>query len=253
MLAVLWTVFKIILLILLGIVVLAVLLLSLKYGVEISYSEDGTLRARIKVLFFGHTLYPRKKKPVKIRRFSRRAYEKRLAKQAKKEAEKEKHKKEHAPQKKKKKKRPSIMALIRFATYLLKRIPQRLLRCFHLDIAHLSVTVATDDPAKTAIRYGVIAQSLAYLLALADKALHLSRRSWKRTRVDADFLGTRMRISARVTLAIRPIRLFPFGIFALYHLLKARDLLYPAEDAKAEEAPQSTQVPGEASTPQKTA
>ena len=226
---VLWTVIKIILFTLLGLILLTVLLLSLKYGVELIYTEDGEFRARFKLLFFRYTLYPRKKKKVNIKKYTRKKYEKRLEKERLK---KEKHQKEHkAPAPKKKKKRHSILGIIRFSIYLLKKIPPKFFRLFGIDIAHLHIAVASDDAAKTAVRYGCVSQAVAYLLELLSLRTRLSRRSHKKTRVTADFLGNSMHASARVTVSLRPIRLIPFGLYSIYHFMKARELLNPPEEA----------------------
>ena len=212
-LAVLWTVIKIILFIVLGLVLLTVLLLSLRYGVELTYTEDGGFRARFKLLFFRYTIYPRKKKKVRIRKFSREKYEKRLEKERlKKEAHEASHK---APKSKKKKRKHSFLGIVRFSIYLLKKIPPKFFRMIGIDIAHLHISVASDDAAKTAVRYGYVSQTVAYLLALLSARTRLSRRSHRRTHVTADFLGTSMKANARVTVSIRPIRLIPFGIYSL--------------------------------------
>ena len=79
-LAVLWTVIKILLFILLGVILLTVLLLSLKYAVEITYTEEGELRARFKLLFFRYTIHPRKKKKINPKKYTRKKQAKRLEK-----------------------------------------------------------------------------------------------------------------------------------------------------------------------------
>lgn len=242
-LAVLWTVIKILLFILLGVILLTVLLLSLKYAVEITYTEDGELRVRFKLLFFRYTIHPRKKKKINPKKYTRKKQAKRLEKARLK---KEKHEKEHKPKPsaQKKKKKRSILGIIRFSLYLLKRIPPKFFRLFGIDIAHLHIRVACDDAAKTAIRYGYVSQTVAYLLALLSERTRLSRRSHKRTKVSADFLGTKMKASARVTVSLRPIRLLPFGVYTLYHFIKAKELLNPQEETE-----KSTQNDAEANTP----
>ncbi len=241
-LAVLWTVIKIILFVLLGLVLLTVLLLSLKYGIELTYTDEGELRACFKLLFFRYTLHPRKKKKINPKKYTRKKYEKRLEKERLK---KQKHEEEHkAPKPKPKKKKHSLLGIVRFSIYLLKKIPPKFFRLFGIDIAHLHITVGCEDAAKTAVRYGYVSQTVAYLLALLSSRTRLSRRSHRRTQVSADFLGAKTKASARVTVSLRPIRLFPFGIYSLYHFMKARELLNPEEETeKNEKQPTQANAP----------
>ena len=232
-LAVLWTVIKILLFVLLGLVLLTVLLLSLRYGIELSYTDEQSFRVRFKLLFFRYTIYPRKIKKINPKKYSLKKYEKRLEKQRLK---KEKHEKEHKPTASPKKKRKrSLLGIIRFSIYLLKKIPPRFFRILGIDIAHLHITVGCEDAAKTAVRYGYISQTVAYLLELLSLRTRLSRRSKRRTHVTADFLGGKTKASARVTVSIRPIRLIPFGIYSLYHFKQALTLLSPQEEEEKNE------------------
>lgn len=235
-------VLRIFLWILLSILLLLFLLLSLKISIDIRYNKTVSLRVR--VLFFRYQLVPKKKKKVNHRQFTYKKHEKRLAKKRAKEeaalAKKEALAREKAalPKEEKPKKHYSIRALIRAGIYLIKTVPPRLFRCFHFDFSRLVIVVGTDDAAKTAIRYGWISQSVAYLLALISKGAHLSRRSFKRTRVEADFLSTDISADIDMTISIRPIRLIPFGIGALFRLIKAKGILDQAAmeaDKKAEE------------------
>ena len=52
-----------------------------------------------------------------------------------------------------------------------------------------NLTVASSDPADTAIRYGVISQSVAYFLAVLEGNFKLSGREIRKVKVDCDFLA----------------------------------------------------------------
>lgn len=243
-LTVLWTVIKILLLILLALLLLLTLLLSLKTGVEIKY--DKTVSLRLRVGLFRYTLSPKKKKALKTSSYSYKKHQNRLQKARDKEEaerlkqiekEKEKARKKREEEAHPKEKTYSIFALIRMGIYLLKRIPPRLFRCFSVNIHSLHIKVATGDAAKTAIRYGYISQGTAYLLALLGQTTRLHRSAYKNTSVEADFLASSMQARAHVTVAIRPIRLIPFGIYSLYHFIFIRNtLLEEIKAQKAEEA-----------------
>ena len=247
-LTVLWTVIKILLLILLALLLLLIFLLSLKVGVEIKY--DQNVKVRLKLGIFRYTLSPKKKKALRISSYSYKKHQKRLQKARDKEEadrlkriekEKEKARKKREEEAHPKEKTYSIFALIRMGIYLLKRIPPRFFRCFSVKIHSLHIKVATGDAAKTAIRYGYISQGTAYLLALLEQTTHLHRSAYKNTSVDADFLASSTKASAHVTIAIRPIRLIPFGIYSLYHFIFIRNsLLTEAQMKKEEEAKNAT-------------
>ena len=243
-LTVLWTVIKIILLILLALLLLLTLILSIKMGVEIKY--DQNVSVKLKIGLFGYTLSPKKKKALKTSSYTYKKHQKRLQKAKDKEEadrlkriekEKEKARKKREEEAHPKEKTYSIFALIRMGIYLLKRIPPRLFRCFSVKIHALHIQVATGDAAKTAIRYGYISQGTAYLLALLEQTTRLHRSAYKNTSVEADFLSSSTKARAHVTLAIRPIRLIPFGIYSLFHFVTIRNtLLEEIKAQKAEEA-----------------
>ncbi len=204
----------------------------------------------MRVLFFRYTLTPRKKKAVKIKKFTYKKHQKRLAKQrAKEEAdrlkkiqkEKEKQEKKRQKEKEPKERTFSIPALIRMGIYLLKKIPPRLFRCFSVNIRRLHISVATGDAAKTAIRYGYFAQGTAYLLALLDKATKLNRAAYKHTSVYADFLGFGTKMNADLIISIRPIRLIPFAVYSLFHFITIRNQLLPEKAATEAEKEKETQ------------
>ena len=242
-LTVLWTVIKILLLILLLLLLLLTLLLSIKIGIEIKY--DKKLSLKLKIGLFKYTLSPKKKKKINISSYSYKKHQKRLLKaQAKEEdaqrrqleKDKEKARKKREEKAHPKEKTYSIFALIRMAIYLLKRIPPRLFRCFSVKIHFLHIKVATGNAAKTAIRYGYVSQGVAYFLALLENTTRLNRTAYQNTNVEVDFLESATQAQAHVTLAIRPIRLIPFGIYSLYHFITIRNTLLEEAKMQKEEA-----------------
>ena len=72
----------------------------------------------------------------------------------------------------------------------------------HIDLTRLRLTVATGDAAKTAILYGAVCQSLAYLLALLDRITHLRAPS-PDVDVTADFLGEKSSADVKIVLSLR--------------------------------------------------
>lgn len=236
---------RIILFFLLAILLLIVALLSLKIKVDLFYNDS--FKVRIRVLCFRYTLFPRKKKRVDLKDFSYEKHQRRLEKERAKQEKKEKEDllkaKEKAKAPKEKKTRYSITALIRAALHLLKKIPPRLFRCFRFDVARLHITVGTEDAAKTALQYGWISQGVAYALTLISEGSHLSRRSFERTRVSADFFTAGIRADVAVTVSVRPIRMIPFGIASLFDLLRAKQILDESDKKETTEKANELNAP----------
>ncbi len=239
-------VLRILLWILLAILLLLLCVLCVKIKVDIRYGDGVCVRLR--VLFFRFTITPREKKPVNIKKFTYKKHQKRL-KQDREKAEakalaEEKKAREKAAEKLKppepKKKGAPIMAYVRMGLYLAKRVPPRLFRCFSFDFRRLVIDVGADDAAKTAIRYGYISQTVAYLLCLLQKEARLSRRTWKRTHVHADFMESGIKAEVDMTVSIRLVRLIPFGLYSLIHFLKAwskvKAAVLPDEEGQTETA-----------------
>ena len=76
--------------ILCGVLLFLALILFIPIGIEIRY--DGEIKLSLCVLFFRHVLIPKKKKKINLRKFSKKRFEKMLAKE-KKKAEKKAAKK----------------------------------------------------------------------------------------------------------------------------------------------------------------
>ena len=160
-----------------AVLLLIALLLALRIRLTLICRDQVTLDLR--VLFVRKRLFPRREKAKEKKRSEE--------KQSKDEEtpEKEKHRKEHEEE------TPLTLAeKIR----LTRGIAAILIRCshkhLHLRAKRVHINVATGDAAETAIAYGAVSQSLAYLLAGLDKVTDL-RAAPPDVAVTADFLGER--------------------------------------------------------------
>ena len=168
-------------------------------------SADGTLRAEIN--FFGlvrKRLYPLPK------------HSKKVKKRTKSRAEKESA---VAPPKKNK---DGSLRRLRELRSLIAAILIHMPRTFSLRIRRLSVRLASDDPAKTALLYGAVSSALAFSLAWLDRHLfsvHRARR--EAISVLADFEGERTELNADLCLRTSLGRLLSLGAKVLLpHFLK---------------------------------
>lgn len=142
---------------------------------------DETLSLYLRVLFLKFKITPREKKKPSLRKYTlkryRRSLEKEAAKRKKKETrlDKKKAKKRSDEKKKvadtesKEKPKKSVKDIIELVG-LISAALSGLIKSFgkHLKIktVRLNITVATGDAAKTAVVYGTVCQSVAYIMEL---------------------------------------------------------------------------------------
>lgn len=224
------------LIILCAVLLLVVFLLSLRVRLVISAEENVTLE--LKILFLRFRLYPKKKR-IKPRDY----FPKKLARNKKKEAKRalkkakkaQKHKKAHAPSE------PAVKLTLRDKLTLVRALCAVLVRRthkhLHLHAALLHVNVATGDPATTAIAYGAVSQSMAYLLAGLDRITHLHATA-PDVAVTADFLGERSQIQAHITLSARVWGLLLTAVPAfISHMNKKRALTNARRKKQQQKSP----------------
>ena len=187
----------IVLYILLGIVLFFALLFWMKVKVFVRLEDEMMLRAGYGPIVL--TLVPKKKKkPVSIKDFTYKKHQKRLAKDraaAEKKALKKKKKKEESDKKKKAKelekkvqklaekhdgdkdvnKIAFIVDLVKLGLGELAAFPGYL----HTDIKMLDITVASDEAASTAIKYGAISAAVYNLLEIlrAKTVMHARKNA----------------------------------------------------------------------------
>ena len=181
-----------------AVLLLLVLLLSLRVRVTLLVRES--VQAELRFLCFKIRLLPRRKK-VKIKNYSK----KRLARDAKKAAKKAAKKKKRALRHKAKadnEKKRTLRENIRFARALTASLIRRTRKHLRVHAVRLHVRVATGDAATTAVAYGAVSQSLAYLLRGLDKVTRLKAEP-PDVAVIADFVGERSTADIKITFSLR--------------------------------------------------
>ena len=192
--------------------------------VKIRVGYDTEISLAIKIWFFTIKILPGKKKIPKPRDFridrfrkmrirkraaainkarkAKKKKEKKAAAKAKKKAEKKAAKKAGTLKKKR-----SVKQTAEWILRLLNDVVFAVIKCFgkHLrvDVAKLHVTVAAGDAAKTAITYGAVTQSAAYLFTLLSETMHFDYTKQADVAIDADFLGEKSTVSADITFRLR--------------------------------------------------
>ena len=184
-------------------------LLLLPVKVLIVYKSEVTLTLR--VLGIPIRLYPRKKKvkwrnysPKKAARIAARKEKKEAKKAARKAAKKSKKqaRQEALPPEQKKGKLATMADKLRLVRVLAGAVIRKTGKHLRLHTARLHISVGASDAAKTAILYGVVCQSVAYLMALLDRVTRLKSSSSEVT-VTPDYLSERSKADVKLVFSLR--------------------------------------------------
>ena len=155
--------------------------------------ENKLTRIRASWSFFHFTLYPLRKT---IKKPSKKLARKKAAPRKKREPYFE---------------LSSISDAIRFA----RRAAGKLLKKIVIERFELSVTVASDDPAKTGILYGGASMAIGILLPLFDDTFNVKERTISAF-VDFTAHDPTMRMVA--VLFVRPIQMIVLSLLLATHL-----------------------------------
>ena len=185
-----------------GLLLLFLLFLITKLTVSVSYVND--LQVKLKVLFFKFTLYPTEPKEKKVK----------IKKEAK---EKKPVRKKQKPPKPK----PPLKDILLLVKDIVKELTEKTGKYLKLEEYRVKVLVATDNPAKTGVLYGVASGILGGISVMMNR---IKRRTHKKdklyTEVKADFLAEEPEISIQIALSMRVWQMFLIGITASKGFLK---------------------------------
>ena len=186
----------------LGIVTAFILILSLKAKVILEFND--TLHLSVKVLCFKIRIAPSKeKKPIKVKDYTFKKHQKRLAKnyekyqkkQEKKEAKKAKKAEKKLQKKSQKQKntpkqpKRSVLDWVNIAGAVIGALFGRFAKRLHIKVAKLNIKVATGDAASTAILYGAVIQSVAYIIEILRKITNVDGLKKASISVEPDYLS----------------------------------------------------------------
>ncbi len=180
-------------------IVLCLLSGILMIPLSIRLTYDEALSVKWQVAWFSFPLYPASKKHKKKEKTQKRG----------------KRKAEASPAPTKKKK-GSISHYIQLITCILKRIYKKFSGCFTIHVKRFEVVVASEDPAKTAILYGVTTQSVAYLFTILEQLFRVKKTARAQLSVNPDFLSTDWQIAVDIRLSSRVFSLLRVLIHALF-------------------------------------
>lgn len=195
------------------ILLLLVLLLLVRLRFDITCTEEVTLRLRI--LGIPIPLYPAAPKKVRVSKF-RRGYP------GEKEAKKPAERKAKAPAKPAEK--IPLGEKIDIVLALVKKLCKKLCRHLRLDVSHIVITIGADDAASAAITYGIVSQSVAYLLAFLDAHLNIRKKRRGEIAVRCDFTAAGTACDIRITASLAVWQLLDIGVSLAYNYFKGKDI-----------------------------
>lgn len=188
--------------ILVVIALLIFLLLMTNLKIRVASDGDITLKAGAGPVML--KLLPKRQKKVKLRRFTHKKY---LALvEAEKKALQDKNTEQEAEksEKKEKDKKESIANTVSLITQILERLGVYAGR-LRTNIKSLDITVGGDDAASAAVTYGVISQSVTYLLELLDCKTKLKIPDPDRLSVKCDYTAKEISINVDISVKLRGI------------------------------------------------
>lgn len=237
------------LIIIASIIAFVCFILFLEVKLVISY--DGQAEITAKVLCIPIKLFPRKKK-ISLRSFSakryrrmlqqdeeaeRKAEEKKRIKDAEKKAKREAEKAE-----KKRRKEEGIRELetnpIKVLLRIVFKVLTRFARHIRIDLFKINISVGGSDAASVAMLYGVLSQSVWYVIEALDQVVHLKLKGERDISVSTDYLSGKLEAEIRVAVRLRVIHVLDTAIYFLIKFIKTK-LALDAELRRKYEADRS--------------
>ena len=197
-----------ILIILAVLLLLVAVILLLPLRLTIEYKDD--LRFSFSLLRIFRWQYPKKKKKIKLSRYSPRAVKKReqreLRKRLRKQARKQKklQKRKPAEAKKEAPKKRDTIDVILSVFQSLPSILARGAKHIRIEMHRLLVSVATEDAAKTAILFGAVNQAAAAFLLLLEETNTVRYLKHSQISVQPDFAAQKSTVDLKITVILRP-------------------------------------------------
>lgn len=216
-----------------GILLFLILLICFgAVGARVTY--EGELTVRLSILGFSKTIYPRKNAEVRLRDVANSNPEKLLKaekkrrKRAEKEAErkrKQQAKKEQAQAKKTNAEpKPNLKENLDMIFAILRRAYALTKGKVRVEFRKMHLRVATGDAASTAVLYGTILQTVAYLLQWTQDHFNEIRRREGDMTVEPDYLSERPSFELDLRLRVAGFRAvgIALGLLHTYRLEKHR-------------------------------
>lgn len=198
---------------------LAIIMLILFVKVRLCLIYEDDLDVKVKILFFNIPLYPQKQEKLKPSDYSLKKLEKKQAKLDKKSKKTVKKQSSPKPEKDKATKIKDGIALIRL---ILDSVMAPFGRYLKIEIVKIYVKIASDDAAKTAFIYGIVSQSIAYIIELLSNVTNVDVKKKNSIRVIPDFIDQTSEAGINITLGLRGWHAFVLAVKFFMGYLKSQ-------------------------------
>ena len=193
--------------VLLCIILTVFLILTLRLGLRIRYSEEKGLTVVLTAAGVPlRLIYPETRKTVKIRLrdFTPRAVKKRREKSNKEKFKSRKiSRKQNGKNEKRKQTFSDKLEMLRQIIRIVRLLLRRFLTYLRTDIRCFEIIVSGMDAAETAIVYGAVSQSAAYLFELLDNNTNVRWKNADKCGIYIDFVGDHCEAAVDITLSLR--------------------------------------------------
>ena len=183
-----------------AIVLLIALILSMKINLIVSY--NNSIKVSLRFLFIKIKLFPKNEKSAKERRKAKK---------------KKKTEAQPKPDEQEEVNGPSIIKVIWEIRETVHNLYRRCMGLLHIRFARLNVEIGCEDAAKTALVYGTVTQSVAYLIEYLDTISNVEISKLSQINIQSNFISRKSKAEAKIILYIRVIS----GIKLLFSALKA--------------------------------
>lgn len=195
-------------------IVLIALLCLLRIHFEIECNDE--ISAKLRILCIKIPLYPKNKKAVVVKKF-KKGYPK----------EKQKDTPVKSPKKSEKKKdNIALDEKISTVLTLVRILFSRFFKHLRLDVSRILITVGGKDAAAAAITYGIVSQSVAYLLEFLDKRIKISKRRKGEIKVLCDFTSETVEYDISISASLSIWQILDIGITLAYNYFKGKDIFH---------------------------
>lgn len=182
---------------------------------RIRYAEKGQIT--LYFLFFRYRILPKKQSK---KRLSRKNFLSRLFEKGKKKRKKRQSEKLASSHKKKKASASDILDFLKSSSGFLNTVLNSFLKRSKIKVAEVSVVVATEDPSKTAIMYGLVSQAAAYMLELLHNFTTLKKSYRGAFSIIPDFTNDTSSIKLDIQLEYRLLHFLGLVFSALIYIMK---------------------------------
>ena len=197
--------------------VLLLLLVSLLFlRIKFDFCLKDDLVVYLRILGLRIKLFPQKKKKPSAKKF-KKGY-------PKEKTNDDTSAKEEAPASKEVKEKISTKYKISTVLSLIKLLLSRFFKHLRLDISRIIVVVGGKDAASCAISYGIISQSVAYLLAFLDDNLKIHKKRSGRIDILCDFTSEETVYDIYISASLNVWQILDIAITLVYNYFKGKDV-----------------------------